>query len=204
MCLDKAMTSLGFMEEKIPVGAHICQIFNDDDERIDSLLKFLLSGVEARERSTCFSDKTSEETVRKYFSTHNIIYDERKQNSEISLAGAKDIYIPNNVFDPDRMLNTLRNFHQESLDLGFTAARAIGEMIPEVQNATGGSRLIEYESRITLLLKEYPVTTVCQYDTNVFSGAVIMDVLKVHPHVIIRGSVVHNPFYMQPHEILRE
>jgi len=202
MCQNKSTTSLGFTEEKVPVGSHICQIFSDSDERNDSLLKFLLSGVREGERTTGFSDELSEQTLREYFSSNDIEYEEHKKNNVVSLNGAREVYIPDSIFDPDRMLDTLRNFHRESLELGFTAARAIGEMVPEVQNVPGGSRLTEYESRITLLLKEYPVTTVCQYDTNLFSGSVIMDVLRVHPHVIIRGAVVHNPFYLQPHEVL--
>ena len=30
----------------------------------------------------------------------------------------------------------------------------------------------------------------------------IMDILKVHPYMIIKGSVVHNPFFIPPEEYL--
>ncbi len=204
MCQDHSMVSLGFTDEKVPAGSHICQIYSDDEERTDSLLKFLLSGLQTGERTTCFSERIDEETFREFFSDHNISYDECKQNKAIALAGTKDVYFQDNIFDPDRMLDTLSHYHQESLELGFTAARVIGEMEPEIQNIMGGNRLLEYESRVSMLLRKRPVTAVCQYDARLFDGAAIMDVLKVHPQMIVKGAVVHNPFFIPPEEFLNQ
>ena len=198
------LVSLGFTEEKIPVGGHICQIYSDDEEGLDSLLKFLLSGLQTGERAACFSERVDEEVLSEYFAHYDISYDEYKQNKRMILSGANSVYFQDNIFDPDRMLDVLANYHQESLDLGFSASRVIGEMTPEVQNVPGGDRLLEYESRVSMLLEDHPVTTVCQYNANLFDGATIMDILKVHPQMIVRGAVVHNPFYIPPEEFLKE
>ena len=200
---DGLMVPLGFTDDKVCAGAHICQIYSDDDERIDSLLKFMLSGVQTGERTICFSENMDEETLEAYFSKHQISYDAYKQKHAIALSGVRDVYFQDNVFDPDRMLNTLTNYHQESLELGFPAARVIGDMAPEVQTISGGERLLEYESKVSMLLRERPVTSVCQYDAREFDGATIMDVLKVHPQMIVRGTVVHNPFFIPPEEFLK-
>ena len=86
--------------------------------------------------------------------------------------------------------------------MGFNGGRVIGEMTPEVQQVPGGERLLEYESRVSLLLRTHPVTSVCQYDARTFDGATIMDILKVHPLMVVRGSVVRNPFFIPPEEFL--
>ena len=190
------------LDEKVCAGAHICQIYSDDDERIDSLLKFLLSGVQTGERTICFSEKMDEETLEAFFSEHQISYDAYKQKRAIALSGTREVYFQDDIFDPDRMLNTLTYYHQESLELGFPAARVIGDMAPEVQTVSGGNRLLEYESKVSMLLRDRPVTAVCQYDARQFDGATIMDVLKVHPQMIVRGSVVHNPFFISPEDFL--
>ncbi len=196
--------SLGFTEEKIPPGGHICQIYSDDEEGVDSLLKFLLSGLQTGERAACFSEKVDEEILREYFAHYGISYNEYKQNKGITLSGANSVYFKDDIFDPDRMLDVLASYYQESLDLGFPASRLIGEMSPKIEKVSGGDRLLEYESRVSMLLKDHPVTTVCQYNANLFDGATIMDVLKVHPQMIVRGAVVHNPFYIPPEEFLKE
>ena len=46
------------------------------------------------------------------------------------------------------------------------------------------------------------MTAVCQYDAHDFGGDLIMDILKVHPLMVLRGSVVHNPFFIQPEDFL--
>lgn len=196
--------SLGFTDEKVPVGTHMCLVFTNDEERVDSLLKFLLSGLQAGERTACFSGKMTEETVKEYLAQNNISYDERKAHKAIILAGASEIYFEGGVFDPDRMLKTLTAYYNEAVDLGFPASRVIGEMIPEVQHVPGGERLFEYESRVSILLRNHPVTSVCQYDANLFDGATIMEVLKVHPKMIINGMVINNPFYIEPEVFLKE
>ena len=101
------------------------------------------------------------------------------------------------------MLNILKNYYKESIELGFTAARVIGEMTPEINKISGGKRLLEYESRVTLLVRDYPVMSLCQYNANAFNGATIMEILKVHPKMIINGAIIQNPFYIKPEEYLK-
>lgn len=197
-----AMISLGFTNDKTPVGTHICQIFSDDDERGEALLKFLVSGLSAGERAACFSEKMTEQTVRDFFAQEGLSYERLSNNGAFNLSGAREVYFQDNRFDPDRMLGVLTRYYQESLTMGFNGARVIGEMTPEVQQVPGGERLLEYESRVSLLLKTHPVTSVCQYDARAFDGATIMDILKVHPLMVVRGSVVRNPFFIPPEEFL--
>jgi hypothetical protein len=197
-----AEVSLGFTDEKVPAGTHMCLVFTKDEERVDSLLKFLLSGLQAGERTACFSGKLTEEQLREYLAKNHISYDERKSRNAISLAGTSEVYFQDGVFDPDRMLNTLAAYYNESVQQGFSAARVIGEMIPEIKHVLGGERLLEYESRVSILLRDHPVTSVCQYDANLFDGGTIMEVLKVHPKMIINGMVINNPFYIKPESYL--
>ncbi|MBU1171157.1 MAG: MEDS domain-containing protein [Proteobacteria bacterium] len=195
--------SLGFTDEKEPVGTHMCLVYTEDEERVDSLLKFLLSGLQGGERTACFSDKLTEETIREYLLKNHISYDERKAEKAITITGTSDVYFQNGVFDPDRMLNTLITYYKEAQELGFPASRLIGEMTPEIQQVPGGERLLEYESRVSILLRDHPVTTVCQYNANLFDGATILEVLKVHPKMIINGTVITNPFYIEPEAYLK-
>jgi len=201
--LQPLMVSLGFTSGKVPAGTHICQIITDDDERNDALLQFLLSGLQARERAACFSEKADARTMADFFSQNGLSYAELSDRGAFTLSGTHEVYFQDERFDPDRMLGLLADFYRESMQAGYTAARVIGEMLPEVQHLPGGERLLEYESRVSLLLRDVPVTSVCQYDARSFDGATIMDVLKVHPHMVVKGAVINNPFYIPPEEYLR-
>lgn len=196
------VVSLGFTDEKVPEGTHICLVFTTEQERVDSLLKFLLAGLQTNERTVCFSEKLTEETVKDYLAENNISYNESKAQKAISLSGTSEIYFQDGIFDPDRMLNTLAAFYDEALELGFTASRVIGEMSPEIQTIPGGERLLEYESRVSILLRDRPVTTVCQYNAHLFDGATILEILKVHPKMLVNGMVINNPFFIEPEAYL--
>ncbi len=194
--------SLGFTAQQFPPGVHICQIFGDDDERQEAVLKFLLSGLQSGERTSCFSERIDEKILAEFLGRHGISYIEVRDTGALTLAGTVEIYFQNNRFDPERMLAFLRKFHEDSVIQGYPAARVIGEMTQDIQYMPGGGRLLEYEAKVSMLLREHPVTTVCQYDARLFDGAMIMDILKVHPYMVVRGSVVNNPFFITPEEFL--
>ena len=194
--------SLGFTEQTFPAGVHICQIFSTDQDRLDSLLLFLSSGLTAGERTACFSEKLDETVLTDHLAHHGLCCAQMKASGALLQAGTRDVYFQDGRFDPDRMVRILQDYHRDSVADGYPAARVIGEMTPDIEHISGGSRLMEYESKVSLLLKDHPVTAVCQYDANAFSGATIMQVLKVHPLMVIRGSVVHNPYFVPPEEFL--
>jgi hypothetical protein len=194
--------NLGFTHQEFEPGVHICQIISNDEEREDALLQYVLSGLQTEERIACFSEKVEEKAISQFLELYGINYAKLKEEGAISLAKPEEIYFEHDRFDPERMLTLLTYFHDESKKLNYSAARVIGEMTPKVQDVEGGSRLLEYESKVSMLLKTHPITAVCQYDARAFDGGMIMDILKVHPFMIVRGSVVHNPFYVHPEDYL--
>lgn len=194
--------SFGFTRQTFPAGMHVCQIFNHDEERLNSLLEFLRSGLVAGERTACFTDNLDEVQLARHLARHGLSSDALQESGAFTCTGASKTYFQDGRFDPERMVGLLRQFHKDSVTNGFPASRVIGEMSAEIQHIPGGSRLLEYESRVSLLLNDHPVTAVCQYDANAFDGATLMKILKVHPMMVIRGAVVRNPCYIQPDEFL--
>jgi len=194
--------SLGFTQHRFQPGVHVCQIYTSEEERQQSALQFLLSGLRGNEKTSCFSDKVAQDAVREFLEASGISCEEAMQSGALTLSGTRDVYFRDQRFDPERMLNLLKQYYHQSMAQHFRAARVIGDMAPEVQHLPGGEALLEYESKVSLLLRECPITTVCQYSAQYFSGAAIMDILKVHPFMVVRGCVVHNPFFIPPEEFL--
>ena len=199
---NRPLVDLGFAEAHLPLGTHICQIYSEDAERDNALLNFLMRGLQKGEQNACFSDNVTEESLKDFFAKHGVDFDDAKRSGAFSLSRTRDVYFPEGRFDPDIMLELLRSYHEDSVAAGYPAARVIGEMTAEINNVPGGSRLLEYESRVSILLKDHPVTAVCQYDARAFDGATVMDVLKVHPMMVVRGKIIHNPFFISPEEYL--
>lgn len=192
---------LGFADAVVPFGSHICQIYTDPEEAIDSLAKYVRSGLAGSECVACFSERVTESDLDALLGEGGISWRERKESGFFTISKVHEVYFQGGTFDPQRMLNRLTRFHEDARDKG-AGCRVIGEMSSDVGLMKGGERLMEYESRVSMLLREHPVTAVCQYNANDFGGAMIMDVLKVHPQMIVNGAVIHNPFFISPEEFL--
>ncbi|HKJ97368.1 MAG TPA: MEDS domain-containing protein [Desulfotignum sp.] len=194
--------SLGFDNEVYPAGTHMCLIYNDEAERRKIITRFLEGGLKTGEKVAYFVDSMPLTDVYAWLEEMDIGIPKKKLNAAFTAAEARKTYCPDNTFVPDRMLATLRDFYSQSVDQGYPHCRVSGEMGWALKNLPGSDRIMEYESLVNVVVATHPVTAVCQYDANRFDGATILKCLEVHPYMIVRGQVVHNPYYMTPEEFL--
>lgn len=193
---SQPLIPLGFVTDSVPAGSHICQIFSSDEERDELLCRYVTAGLQNHERCACFCDNLAGNGLEAWVAATGRSTAEAEAEGALSLATARDAYFADGQFVPERMLANLQEYQTTAMRRGYRAARVVGEMRQEVENLPGGSRLVEYEARVSLLLREYPITSICQYDARSFDGATIMDVLRMHPMLVVRGFVVRNPFYV--------
>ena len=198
---SRNMTAMGFTKETFPAGTHMCLIYSNENERRKIIGKFLESGIIDKEKVAYFVDMMKPEEVREWLLQMDI---ELPDDARFSVQVAENTYCPDGVFVPDKMLNTLRHFYDQAKEDGFTNARVSGEMSWALRGIPGSGRLMEYEALVNDVLVTHPVTAMCQYDANKFNGATILDVLKVHPMMVVHGQIVHNPYYMKPQDFLKD
>lgn len=191
--------SLGFTSTLFPEGTHICYIYDDDEERQTVMNGFVESGLREGERVLYFVEGMDPEALRGLLAEKGVEVPS-SADERLNIASADDVYCPDHRFVPERMLDRLRSAYTESLEHGFRGARGTGEMAWALKGLPGSERLIEYEAGINVMVREYPITAVCQYDARRFDGATIFNVLNVHPMMIVRGQVVRNPYYIPPEQ----
>jgi PAS domain S-box-containing protein len=192
----QALMQLGFTKEAFPAGTHICQIFSDEEERCGAITAFVEAGVREGERTICFvSNRLDPATLGARLQEHGLALEELKAAGAVSLVDAREVYFKEGRFDANRPFALFTQFHEEALKAG-RSARAMGEVNPEAGRFEGGRPLVAYESRVSRFLQEKRMMAVCQYEAKGFDGATIMDILRVHPLMVLRGEVIHNPFFV--------
>lgn len=199
---DGSNISLGFSNKAYPAGTHMCLIYNDEAERRKIISKFLDGGLRTGEKVAYFVEKISPTDVYSWLEELDVALPEKDLGASFTAADAQKTYCPDGTFVPDRMLATLREFYDQSVEQGCPHCRVSGEMGWALKNFPGSERLMEYESLVNVVVNTHPVTAVCQYDANRFDGATILKCLEVHPYMIVHGQVVHNPYYITPQEFL--
>lgn len=204
MCGQKRTVPMGFTEEQFPSGTHMCLIYNNEEERRQVIFQFLASGLASGERVGYFADMMNPGQVVELLEEIGVQRDVLDDLDKFTVSEAKDVYCPDGQFVPERMLQTLRNAYDSCMEEGFIGTRVSGEMSWALKELPGSDRLMEYEALVNNVLVTHPVTAICQYDANRFDGATIVDVLNVHPMMIVRGQIVHNPYYMKPEDFLKD
>jgi len=196
--------SLGFTEERVLEGQHICYIYNDDAERLRVIAKYLESGMLEKEKLLYLVDVMTPREMMECLEDLGV--DVRSASRDLTVSEAESTYRPSGAFNTEEMLGLTHDFQQQALREGYTGSRGAGEMSwCLVDGRVSEDDLLEYEARLNLFLAENPsYTTCCQYDARRFDGSTIMDVLSVHPVMIVRGQLVKNPYYIDARTFLEE
>lgn len=178
----------------------MCVIFRDEVERRRTVARFVGSGLAEGERVYYFADTATTEDVDTWLAELDIDTGEARSTGAFIAGDAMDTYCPDGTFVPERMCEAVRDAYRTALDEHFSYARVTGEMSWALGGALGGvpgsDRLIEYESAVNNVVKTHPITAMCQYDANRFSGELIFRALQVHPYLVMNGQLVRNPDFI--------
>jgi hypothetical protein len=197
MCIHTHDTNihLGFTDQEIHAGTHICFIYSNEAERRDITVKFLASAFHDNEKVVFFADKWDTTELRERLSQEGVDVALAEESGELTISDVSVAYYPNGSFNAEEMWQRLGSAYDDSIANGYKGWRGAGEMTWALKGVKGSDQLIRYESGINNEMKVRPYTVFCQYDANLFSGAILLDILRVHPYMIAKGKVVTNPHY---------
>jgi hypothetical protein len=195
--------SLGFAQRRFPAGTHMCFVYDSDSDRHRVMAPYLAAGLAGDERVTYLSHFAPEEVLAWLYGA-GVPAAMTETRGAVEVLPAEPTYCPDGTFDPETMLQTLREFRAQADAAGYSGLRASGEMGWALSGLPGSERLLEYEAKLNYVFPECQITGICQYDANRWDGATLLHVLRVHPYMVVRGQVLENPYYMTPDVYLRE
>ncbi len=178
------------------VGDHICAFYRGDDQRDELLYPYLRAGLESGDRCVCVLDRSEPEAVRVRLG----VFDPRR----LSLLTSTESYLAGGYFSSEEMLSFWEEAARAAfVDCGYEFLRAAGEMTWALSDLPGVEALVSYEAELNRFLPKYPQTILCLYDLERFTdGELLIDILRTHPKVLMSGTVVDNPWYIEPDQFL--
>ena len=195
--METRSVRMGFSDELFPMGSHICLVYRDEAERRSIVSKYVESGLLDHEQLYYFADTATPQEVISWMHQLDVDIAPAVSSGACTVADAVETYCPGGAFEPDEMLERLKQTWAASQEHHFAGCRVTGEMSWALRNIPGTDRLIEYESRVNDVLQTHPLTAMCQYNANSFSGELIFQILEVHPYMVARGQLVRNPYYLR-------
>lgn len=178
-------------------GTHFCALYSGPAERDRLLYPFLEEGLRQGDKCLCLIDDVEPALVRDLavgqpgpgFS---------RRSAQLDVERSSDVYLRSGEFSVDGMVSFLSESVDAAVAGDFDLLRAAGEMSWVLPGAPGWDELFVYESSLNHVVEEVPAILMCLYDLKKFGAEMLVEVLHTHPLVLLDGTVIDNPHYMDP------
>ncbi|MBL8644060.1 MAG: MEDS domain-containing protein [Rhodospirillaceae bacterium] len=180
-------------------GDHVCPIHERLPELLAVAVPFIRDGLARGERCIyAADDSTTTEAIAALGKSEAA----RAQNAgALHFIDKRATYVPSGRFDPDAMIGFLDRAETEALSQGFSGLRYAGDMTWALETEIEAERLISYEARLNHFVSGRRVVILCHYCRTRFDPALLHDILRAHPTIIMGEDVWSNP-YFEPPELL--
>ncbi|MFH1090569.1 MAG: PAS domain S-box protein, partial [Pseudomonadota bacterium] len=197
MTPDRPSPSLNSLEP----GDHICCIYRTEEEHRAVITAFVRRGLEQSHKIIYIADTNSAEHILGYLRKDGLDVDLFLSAGQLNIIESRDTYLLDGVFDPDGMIAMLRAEEEKCLAEGYKALRVTNEMTWALGEPPGTKRLMEYEAKLNDFFANSRCLAICQYDRRRFEAALLLDILPLHPLVVIGDAIGENFCYLPPEEL---
>ena len=202
---DQETLQLGIGDYSCNWGVHMCGLYETDEERDEIIFGFLRQGcLDGDLQLYCPVERSQDEFLRDFGACCPECADRLRGPEYFALPSARELYYPDGVFDPRHMDRALNACYRDSQAQGRRNVRATAEMVWALEAIPGVEHLMAYEARLNYFIPGKPWISICMYNINRFSGAMIMNVLQTHPFTINGGVITRNPYNIHPDKWLAE
>lgn len=191
---------LGATGIELDAGSHVCAFYKGEQERDEILLPFLREGIRAGHKCLCVVESVSPGDIRDELGDRA---EQRMVEGLLEVLTPGETYLRGGRFSMSAMLS----FWRQSVDAALEQGEAgfvcvVGEMPRALTEEDDHDEFLLYESELNRFAPCRPQVILCLYDMQRFGGAVLIDILRTHPLVLLGGAVVENPYYLEPDEFL--
>jgi len=183
-------------------GDHVCALYPTLADRDDILNLYLREGLSDGDKCICVMESNDPASVLTGLGV-DVDLAPFLAKRQLDVRWAAEAFPRGGSFSTDVVVEFWDHAIQEALSDGFSFARGAGEMTWALHLLPDIKELALFESRFNRFLPRYPqMRLLCMYELARFEGDTLVDVLKVHPKVMLGRMVLHNPYYIEPDEFL--
>lgn len=188
--------------KRFDVHDHICLIYETQEERLDSVIPFLKNGLTRKEKCIYITDNNTTSAILRVLEVEGIDADSVCKSGALEIVDWHTLYLEKEYFDPENVLNFLKESIEAAKSGRFSALRVAIEMTWIPGNIGDCRKVVEYESRFNHFFKNNDVLAICMYNLLHFSPEILADVIYTHHVILYGGNVCENFYYIPPDEFL--
>jgi hypothetical protein len=189
---------------RMHAGDHYCGIFRTGEDHRRIVVDFVREGIARGEKMLYLVNIHTAAHLQKMLREAGIDAEPLLASGQLTIQAARDAYLKDGEFVPEKMIQLLKEATQQALDEGYPALRATGEMTWALMGEPGSERLVEYEALLNNFFPGSKCIAFCQYDRRRFDSEMLLDILHTHPKVLFGTEGYDNShmYYVPPDSFL--
>jgi MEDS: MEthanogen/methylotroph, DcmR Sensory domain len=184
--------------------AHVCAFFNGKQEQYAVLLPFIKEGLAEGDKAFHSVDPAWHERPLSVMREAGIDVDAARQSGQLEVTTWTETHLRGGRFDQDALLDLIEQVLTRARAQGYQRTRLVGNMEWALEHLPGVHDIVEYEARLNYVFPRHGALVICAYDATRFGADVAVDLMRIHPMVILDGALHQNPFFVPPDELLAE
>lgn len=189
----------------IPWGTHFCQFYETTQDLVDLLVPYFQAGLEDNEFCMWITSEPlvvaeAEEVMRKAVKN----FEEYVRQGRIEIIPHDEWYLPEGVFDDDRVLKGWVSKLERALARGYSGLRLSDSTFWLERNHWHA--FTEYEAKVNNAIGRHRMLALCTYCLDRCNGAAVIDVIKNHQFALVKEKrnwdIIGSDIYKQAKEAL--
>ncbi|HSZ84355.1 MAG TPA: MEDS domain-containing protein [Polyangia bacterium] len=173
---------------------HVCFPYESDEDKATTLVAFIREGLARGERCLFIGAADDQHDLVARLEAADVAAERALERGALVLATQGETYLRTGRFDPEDALALMEGLTERALGDGFVGLRATGEASGPVPDELW-QKVVRYEALLNERLGRRPFVGLCRFYAGHGSAERVRDVLRTHPHALVRGALCANPFY---------
>ena len=173
---------------------HLCLIYEEEAEILTPVIPFIQKGVALGER--CVYLNAGADTLERVLK--NAVSGQKHDIGALKLLPVQESWLKGGSFDPSRVMELLRVLCAAAAEDGFKGTRIIFEMGWAGRDVKRLELLFEFELALNRFAVLNDVSLLCLYNRHSFPPDRMLELTKIHPHLVICGKVCSNQLFLPP------
>jgi hypothetical protein len=197
--MDLSPAKLGALR----ASGHLCFPYESEDEKRTTLVAFVRDGLARRERCVYIGTPADQSELRQALEAAGVRAAGALERGALVLKTQAETYLRSGRFDPEDAVRVLEELVESALADGYAGLRGTGEASAPVSDELW-PLVLRYESLVNERLGRSPFVGLCRLPASQDRPERAQDLLRMHPHALLRGEVCANPFYERPEIVLSD
>jgi hypothetical protein len=190
--------------EPAATGDHICALYTGPAERDGILIPYIRAALSSGDKCVCVIDSTEPADLLAAIGLDpDTDLVSCLASRQLDLVRAADTTMRSGSFRPADMIGFWKAAIAGVMNSGrYRRVRAASETALSLRDLPDWRQVVQHESEINRMLPLYPQVLLCLYDLEKVGGAFLVDLMSMHPRLLINGRLTENPYYLAPDEWL--